>query len=393
MPQSDMNRARAIRESADRMRYLRPDNEPCMVTKVNGDGSVQARRGNWRDGLTINVPVSGSMSVAPTEGSSVYVGFENGSRQKPFFTGFGFGGGFGFDSVHLNNPIPVYLSGIWIQGAADELVSSGTVLLNGTWQPTSAGGPSTSEIQTYYAPSQFEQVLGVIAFKASDNNYYVAWLGNVNTGGSNYVMRLFVSYLGFGTAFQKDLSTHTQRADATQVDTGTCYGFLFFDRAYGVIHVLGSGIDQQKVWTIDPVSQAVIINGVDLGYSLHQSSVGAGYLVKGWQNRRSLSFSNDRGQQSSTFNFWGYQPARSGIDAHFASLGTLDPATLIPGYEIAVTRAKSVNGLDPSTEEGRCPINPVTREFITWISAWDVSSLSGVADIWMNNGFARSGIS
>ena len=321
----------------------------------------------------------------------------------------------------------ILLAGLWIQGGADEGVDSYSPLANGIWVPTALGiaPPTVSNLWTPWtqpggpvptvffalpATAQTENPEGVIAFTGADNNSYLAVLSrdpNLVDNAPDGTNSMLTLHLFPNLATTKAYSVPVAKVPYRTLlnnDTGLNYGFLFADRATGLVYVMGSADQQQNMYVVDPIAKTSI--GFAMGYSMHQASMGFGFVVKTWittfPNSPTL-YPQDRTQQDNVWRAWQYTPPAGETPGQINNLWTIDPSTLFPvGSQLMSTRAKNiVEGLAVGSEEGRNPIclapNPAPPPAATtiatvvgYVSSIQFPTNPTLQDCWMNAGFPYS---
>ena len=282
------------------------------------------------------------------------------------------------------------LDGLWVQGAADEAADFSNFSYwksGGKWIPYSSGGsqPQVISGSGLFQPTG-EQPNGVIVFHAADKSVFAAWLTRERIEGdsahSTLTLQLLPNLVWTHTNIAVDVVS-TKASD----DSGLNCGFLFADRSSGYVWVL----NDTTVYIVDPLAQLVLCKA-NLGYSLHQCSVGFGYLAKMSQvpsGRDPAAYPNDRSQQDNLWRFWKYD-ALNQNGPTLKALAALDPQTLLPDYQLAYTQARRADLYLGDAEEGRCPIIASTTDprVVTWLSGWEIPT-GNLRDRWMNLGFGE----
>lgn len=193
-----MDRPGSIREHVNGMRRRNPDFEPFLVSKVNNDGTIYVRKNEWPEDCFITVPLTRGTPAA-SEGDSVFVAYEEGDRQRPFYHGMGKKGAGILKKAKLN--FMMFGDGQWVTPESDRLNSCGLTIpskqirikLDGSTPGTISTIDSFNRFVTGpELPGRWQDFVtnidqtGLLAFTVPDGTggtvtvlacYYTLWLG------------------------------------------------------------------------------------------------------------------------------------------------------------------------------------------------------------------------
>lgn len=341
-----MDRPGSIHEHISGMRRRNPDFDPFLVSKVNNDGTIYVRKNEWPEDCFITVPLTrGAPTVA--EGDSIFVAYEEGDRQRPFYCGMGKKGA---GVLKKTKPALPYVFGLWTQGQANiGLTCIGGAKLppwTSNWTWVEATWPHTGPERGAIAGMP---PFGVVAFEREGDAAAVIVTAYPYDAGLGFGRLAFRAWLQGPQTLLWDFDrthpatnwlSHPPSTDETFIYWSTRrWNGLFYDANFRRICVVGNGTEAmlQRAWILDEAGS--LKTYIETEYRLEQVAYALNCLIKCWHSTRAGENNAMRRQQEDPFIRGWYIPTDGTVVGW-----SYDVRLTLSGHQVATSSAETATG-------------------------------------------------
>lgn len=287
-----------------------------------------------------------------TRGDIVLVGYYHRDRQRPYIKSDGPLGKMKDTTI----PIPPFVFGLWQLPQGNSRLD---FLAEASQTTPVLDGGSSGTLHTLTPNYGGLTVLGAVVFNGSNGAVVAVYWPRLVTGTTirNYITAIKLD--GSGVAWEVPVGpNYTAPTGFQDLVAGQRLPWLAYDPQYKYLWATGwgSGAERNKTYLLNELGQ--LLDDLNTGIRLVQSSVGAGHLVKSWHSQRPPTYRE--GGDDSVLRAWRL------VERKLTPRWTWDPQGALPGYQIATSHDGQSNA-SPKDPFGRWPIDSARRQVVVFV--------------------------